>query len=422
MTTDSLTLLKQIQVLDPVTNTHSIRDILLDKEKILKIDFHIDKISSNTEIINGKDLIFAPGLVDLYSYSQEPGHESRETLENLAASAIAGGFTRVGILPQTIPPVDTLTSLTYLQQRAKEVLPVKLNFWGNLTKDGKGEQMTELRELAINGVLGFTDNQQIESLGMLWRLLEYLKPLEKPIALVPDCFSLKGNGVIREGSSSINYGLNVNPSIAESTAVASILEVVAVTQTPVHLMRISTHRSIELIAWGKSRGIPVTASTTWMHMLLDSEAIASYDPNLRLNPPLGNPEDRTALINGISEGVIDMIAVDHHAYTYEEKTVPFAEAPPGTIGLELALPLLWQELVATKKLSAVQLWKALSSEPRKYLGEPLTSIKEGSPLEFIIFDPNKSWEISLSNLSSLSHNTFWLGHKIKGKVTASFIK
>ncbi|MFY0608826.1 MAG: dihydroorotase [Candidatus Atelocyanobacterium thalassa] len=422
MITYSLTLLRQIQVLDPVANTHSICDVLLDREKILKIDHHLNEDFSEVKIINGKDLIFAPGLIDLYSYSEEPGYETRETLDTLAASAIAGGFTRVGILPQTIPSVDNLTSLPYLQQRAKQISSVKLNFWGNLTKDAKGKQMAELQELAMNGVLGFTDNREIENLGMLWRLLEYLKPLGKPIALVPDCFSLRGDGVIREGLSSISCGLQVNPSITESTAVAAILEIVDATQTPVHLMRISTRRSVELIAWGKSRGIPITASTTWMHLLLDSRAIASYNSSLRLNPPLGNLEDRTVLIDAISQGIIDMIAVDHHAYTYEEKTVPFAEAPTGTIGLQLALPLLWQELVETKKLSALQLWKVLSNIPCEYLGEPLSPIKAGSPLEFIIFDPKKSWEISPSNLYSLSHNTFWLGQKIKGKVIASFVK
>ncbi len=421
MTTYSLTLLRQIQVLDPVTNTNSICDVLLDREKIIKIDRHLNEILPEVEIIDGEGLIFAPGLIDLYSYSGEPGYETRETLHTLAASAIAGGFTRIGILPQTTPQVDSLTSLSYLQQRVKQISSVKLDFWGNLTQDAKGEQMTELKELAANGVLGFTDNQEIGNLGVLWRLLEYLKPLKKPIALFPDCSSLRGNGVMREGSSSISCGLQVNPSITESTAVAAILEVVAATQTPVHLMRISTRRSVELIAWGKSKGIPITASTTWMHLLLDSRAISSYDSNLRLNPPLGNPEDRNALIDGISQGAIDIIAIDHHAYTYEEKTVPFAESPPGTIGLQIALPLLWQELVETKKLSALQLWKVLSSKPLEYLGEPLHPIKVGSLLNFIIFDPKKSWKVTQSNLYSLSHNTFWLGKKVKGKIITSFV-
>ncbi|MGB5595104.1 MAG: dihydroorotase [Crocosphaera sp.] len=422
MTNPSLTLLRQIQVLDPVANTNTINDVLLGTGIIHAIESHLDNIPPETQIVEGKGLILAPGLMDLYSYSGEPGHEDRETINSLAASAIAGGFTRVAILPQTVPPIDNLATLSHLQQQTKLISSVKFDFWGTLTHQGKGQQMTELAELATGGVIGFTDNQGIENLGLLRRLLEYLKPLKKPMAMVAEFPALKGNGVMREGYFSINYGLTGNPAMTEATAVATILEMVALTQTPVHLMRISTRRAVELIAWGKARGIPITASTTWMHLLLDSKNLVSYDPNLRLDPPLGNPEDRLALIDGISQGVIDAIAVDHHAYTYEEKTVPFAESPPGAIGLQLVLPLLWQELVETGKWSGLQLWKALSSNPRKCLGQSLTPIKAGHPLELIVFDPKKTWQVNSSSLQSLVHNTSWLGKEITGKVITDYTK
>ncbi|MEA5511574.1 dihydroorotase [Crocosphaera sp. UHCC 0190] len=417
MTTSSPTLIRQIRVLDPVTNTNTISDILLGSGIIQAIEPHLDNIAPKTKIIDGKNLIIGPGLMDLYSYSGEPGHEDRETLNSLIQSAIAGGFTRLAILPQTIPPIDNLATLSYLQQQAQSLPPsIKLDFWGNLTLKGEGQQMTELGELAAAGVIGFTDNQGIENLGLLRRILEYLKPIKKPIAMVAEFASLKGNGVMREGYSSINYGLPGNPTMTEATAVATILEMVAVTQTPVHLMRISTRRAVELIAWGKARGIPITASTTWMHLLLDTEAIASYHPSLRLDPPLGNPEDRLALIDGVSQGIIDAIAVDHHGYTYEEKTVPFAEAPPGAIGLQLALPLLWQELVEKGQLTELQLWKALSCYPRQCLGEKSTPLTPGQPAELIIFDPQKSWKVTPLTLKSLDSNTPWLGQEIKGQV------
>ncbi|MEM8779227.1 MAG: dihydroorotase [Cyanobacteria bacterium P01_G01_bin.49] len=424
MITSSPTLIRQIRVIDPVANSNSIKDILIVNGIIQAIEAHLDTIPSETEIIEGKGLILGPGLMDMYSYSGEPGHEERETLDTLIQSAIAGGFTRMAILPQTDPPIDNLATLSHLQQQGNQMQPsVKLDFWGSLTLKRKGQQMTELAELATAGVIGFTDNQGIENLGLLRRLLEYLKPLKKPIAMVAEYPSLKGNGVMREGYTSINYGLPGNPAITETTAVATILEMVAATQTPVHLMRISTRRAVELIAWGKARGIPITASTTWMHLLLDSEAIASYHPSLRLDPPLGNPEDRLALIEGISQGIIDAIAIDHHAYTYEEKTVPFAEAPPGAIGLQLAFPILWQAFVEKGQWSELQLWKALSSNPRKCLGQSLPSLKPGNPLESMIFDPQESWKITPSTLKSLGTNTPWLGQEIKGKMvlTNSFL-
>ncbi len=416
MTSPSLTLLRQIQVLDPVANSSTINDVLLGSGIIQAIDSHLDNIPPETNIIEGKGLILAPGLMDLYSYSGEPGHEDRETLHSLAASAVAGGFTRVAILPDTQPPIDNLATLSYLKQQTQSISSVKFDFWGSFSYQAKGQQMTELGELAQGGVIGFTDNQGIENLGLLRRVLEYLKPLKKPLGIVAEFPSLKGNGVMREGYFSTTYGLTGNPAMTEATAVATILEMVAAIQTPVHLMRISTRRAVELIAWGKARGIPITASTTWMHLLVDSENIASYDPNLRLDPPLGNPEDRLALIEGISQGIIDAIAVDHRGYSYEEKTVPFAEAPPGAIGLQLVLPLLWQTLVETGTCSALQVWKALSSNPRKCLGQIVHPIKAGHPLELIVFDPKKTWIPTPSTLNSLNHNTPWLGQEIKGKV------
>ena len=418
MTSPSLTLLRQIQVLDPVANSTMTNDVLLGSSLIQAIDSHLDNIPPDTNIVDGKGLILAPGLMDLYSYSGEPGHEDRETLDSLAASAIAGGFTRVAILPQTQPSIDNLATLSHLKQRTASISGVKFDFWGTFTHQGKGEQITELGELAQGGIIGFTDNQGIENLALLRRGLEYLKPLKKPLALVAEFPSLKGSGVMREGYFSTTYGLTGNPAMTEATAVATILEMVAAMETPVHLMRISTRRAVELIAWGKARGIPITASTTWMHLLLDSENIASYNPNLRLDPPLGNPEDRLALIEGFSQGIIDAIAVDHRGYTYEEKTVPFAEAPPGAIGLQLALPLLWQTLVETGTLSPLQLWKALSSNPRKCLGQTVHPVKAGHPSELIVFAPQKTWTPTPSTLKSLNYNTPWLGQEIKGQVIA----
>ncbi|MDJ0660358.1 MAG: dihydroorotase [Crocosphaera sp.] len=421
MTTVSPTLLRQIQVLDPVANTNLINDVLLESGKIQAIDSQLDNIPPNTKTIEGKGLVLAPGLMDLYSYSGEPGYEDRETLKSLAASAIAGGFTRIALLPQTQPPVDNLATLTHLQQQTQFLPSVTFDFWGTFSHQAQGQQITELTELAKAGVIGFTDNQGVENIGLLRRVLEYLKPLKKPLALVAEFPALKGNGVMREGYFSTRYGLTGNPAMTEATAVATILEMVAVIQTPVHLMRVSTRRAVELIAWGKARGIPITASTTWMHLLLDSENIGTYDPNLRLDPPLGNPEDRIALIEGIAQGIIDAIAVDHHGYTYEEKTVPFAESPPGAIGLELVLPLLWQTLVETKTWSALQLWKALSSNPRKCLGQIVNPIKVGNPLELIVFDPKETWTVTASTLHSLNQNTPWLGQQIQGKVITESI-
>lgn len=407
-------------MLDPLTNTDKITDVWVTDGKIQAIEAQINILPPETKIVEGQGLILGRGLVDLYSYSGEPGFEERETLSSLAASAIAGGFTRVAILPQTVPAIDNSAALSFLQQKAQtwQGFP-KLHFWGNLTVNGEGKKLTELAELANTGVVGFTDLEGIENLGLLRRLLEYIKPLGKPIALVPEYPSLKGNGVMREGSLSIEYGLPGNPAMAETAAIATILEMVGEMRTPVHLRGISTRRGVELLAWGKARGIPVTASTTWINLLLDTQQIATYNPSLHLAPPLGNLDDRQALIDGVRQGIIDAIAVNHRSFTYEEKTVPFAQAPPGAIGLELALPLLWDQLVVNGEWSALQLWKALSSNPLKCLGFELTALNVGQTAELVLFDPQKLWQVNSSNLNCLGINSPWWGQEIKGKVVKS---
>lgn len=425
-------LLQQVRVLDPVSGTDQRADVLIVDGLIKAVETSISEIPGDTLVQNCQGLILGPGLVDLYSHSGEPGFEERETWLSLMESAAAGGFTRLAILPDTVPVLDNPSGLAALNQKVQALQKARIKgnssppslphlyCWGALTLGVEGQQMTELAELAAAGVVGFADGRPIANLGLLRRALEYLQPLGKPIALVPCDLKLAGNGVIREGVQSLRFGLPGNPAIAESTALAAILEVVAAIGTPVHLMRISTRRSVELIEDAKARGLPVTASTTWMHLLLNTEDISTYDPNLRLDPPLGNPVDQAALRRGVREGIIDAIAIDHTPYTYEEKTVAFAEAPPGAIGLELALPLLWHTLVETGDWSALELWQCYSTKPAICLQQTPSAIAPNQPAELVLFNPQQKWKIEKLTLNSHSSNTPWLGQQIIGRVVQTW--
>lgn len=419
-------LLQQVRVIDPVSGTDQIADVLIGDGVIKGIEAEIARWPTNTSVRDCRGLILGPGLVDLYSHSGEPGFEERETLVSLMQAAQAGGFSRVALLPDTTPPVDNLAGLARLhvkrldvgkRRRPETLTPIpQLYFWGALTQGVQGQQMTELAELAAAGVVGFTDGQPIQNLGLLRRLLEYLKPLNKPVALWPEFRELSGNGIMREGYDSIRFGLPGSPAIAETSALAALLEVVEATGTPVHVMRVSTARSVQMIWEAKVRGLPITASTTWMHLLLDTEAVSSYNPNFRLWPPLGNPTDRIGLRRGVQQGIVDAIAIDHTPYTYEEKTVAFGEAPPGAIGLELALPLLWQSLVESGEWSALELWRVLSTQPALCLGQNPAAIAPGQPAEVTIFDPQMTWTVENQSLKSRSGNTPWLGQQVTGRV------
>jgi dihydroorotase len=181
-------------------------------------------------------------------------------------------------------------------------------------------------------------------------------------------------------------------------------------------MRVSTARSVKLIAQAKAQGVPITASTTWMHVLLDTTAISSYHTSLHLDPPLGNHQDMLCLRNALRTGIIDAIAIDHAPYTYEEKVQAFAESPPGAIGLELALPLLWQNLVETGEFTPLELWRVLSHQPAACLQQEIKAIQPGEKAELTLFNPVQTWNVNQANLQTLSYNTPWFGQEVTGRV------
>ncbi|MEL6135977.1 MAG: dihydroorotase [Cyanobacteria bacterium J06628_6] len=414
----SSTLIQSVHLIDPLGQTERVANVLLAEGQIQSIDgLTADEIASLPQppdrMIDGSGWVLGPGLIDLYSQSGEPGHESRETVQSLLASARAGGFTRVGILPTTVPAVDTPAQVESLLGHCLPDQP-QLMPWGALTVGTRGQQLTELATLARCGIVGFSDGQPLVGAALLKRLLEYGQPLARPIALWPS--DRTWSGLIRDGVDAVRLGLAGLPATVETAPLATLLEQVAETHTPVHIMRVSTTRSVELIRTAKQRGLPVTASVVWLHLLRNTQDLFSYDPMLRLDPPLGTPADQQALIAGLEEGTIDAIAIDHTAYTYEEKTVAFGEAPPGAIGLELALPLLWRAFVASGRWQPWQLWRYLSTQPARCLGQPPPTVSAHQPTELTLFDPEASWQVSPDTLHSRSSNTSWLGQTIQGRV------
>ena len=414
-------LLKQVRVIDPLQKTDIVADVLIINGYIQDVAPQITNFTTDTSVHDCQGLVIGPGLVDLYSHSGEPGFEERETLSSLLQAATAGGFTRMCVLPDTLPVIDQPALVTQLQQyRNREKVSPSLHIWGAITLDLAGKQLTEVADLTAAGIVGFTDGKPWENLGIVRRVLEYLQPFGKPVAFWPCDRHLAANGMIREGAEALRLGLPPMPTSAETTAIAALLELVADIGTPVHIMRVSTARSVELIAEAKSRGVPITASTTWMHVLLDTKSMKSYHTSLHLDPPLGNYQDMLCLREGLRRGIIDAIAIDHAAYTYEEKVQAFAESPPGAIGLELALPLLWQNLVATGEFTPLELWRVLSHQPATCLQQEVKAIQPGEKAELTLFDPQQIWKVNQANLQTLSFNTPWFGEEIIGRVVQVF--
>jgi dihydroorotase len=413
-------LLHQVHLVDPSCQCDRISDVLLSDGQIEAIADVITDIPADTERRDCSGLVLGPGLVDLYSHSGTPGFEARDTLQSLGCAAAAGGFTRLTLLPNTQPPLDTPDALARLQAQVPQDIPVQFQAWGAITQNLDGQHLVELSELQAAGVAGFSDGLPLTHPVLVRRLLEYLAPLQIPIALWPLQPALANQGVIREGVQALRLGLPENPTASETTALAGLLEIVAMVPTPIHIMRVSTARSVALIAAAKAAGLPITASTTWMHLLWNSKDLASYDTSLRLDPPVGNRTDQEALIQGLQDGILDAIATDHRSYTFEEKTVAFAQAPAGAIGLELVLPILWQRFVTTKQWSALDLWRTLSQQPAQCLGQSPPTLEIDQPAEMVLFDPQKIWTADAQTLQTLGQNTPYLHQPIQGKVLATW--
>ncbi|MBX2864236.1 MAG: dihydroorotase [Leptolyngbyaceae cyanobacterium MAG.088] len=404
--------IRQVRILDPLTQRDQIGDVLIRDGTIQAIDHALDVSGADIREFDGQGCVLAPGLVDLYSQTGEPGHESRETLAQLLTAAAQGGFTRVVFLPNTIPAVDTpaqvVQRLTANQPNQPQFLP-----WGAITQGTEGKRLTDLIELGSTGIVGFCDGQPLANSLMVQRLLDYTQSLTLPVAMWP-C-DLNQTGICRDGADAIRLGLSSLPVTSETAPLTALLEEIATSLRPVHLMRISTARSVDLIRSAKARGLPVTASVTWLHLLFSTADLDKYDPSLRLAPPLGTPEDQTALIDGLEDGTLDAIAVDHCVHTYEEKAVPFGIAPPGAAGLQLALPLLWQTFVTPKRWSPLQLWTYLSLRPAQCLNIEPASVQLNTAANLVLFDPHDAWTVTTDSLGCDVINTPYADQTIWGK-------
>ncbi len=432
MTQDAL--ITNVRVLDPIALGDRQQSVWIADGVIRAVDPEPGTVPESVPVVDGTGCVLGPALVDLYSTLSDPGFEARESLAEFLAAATAGGFGHVAVLPNTNPAIATPAQLLELHRRTQQLRQenpglARCLAWAGATVNREGKQFTELGELQSAGAIGFTDARPIANPVLARRLLEYSAPLNRPIACWAWNAELAGDGQLFEAPETLRAGLPKMPVAAETAAVATLLELGDRHTAPLHLMRISSDRAVDLIRQGKSHSPNVTASTNWLslvahtgHITGDAALVGSdrpaapYDPNFHAFPPLPHPRQQAALIDGIKDGTLGAIAVDHCAYTYEEKTVAFGEAPVGTLGYPLALPLLWQALVSTEKLDPLTLWRALTTGPAEILGLEMTAIAPGEPANLILFDPDETWTVTAETLQGRAANTPWFGHTIPGMI------
>jgi len=362
-------------------------------------------------------LVLAPAFVDPHVHLRTPGREDEETIASGTAAAAAGGYCAIVAMPNTDPVVDTASVLRALLEQARDEAVIPTGFTAAISKGQRGEELTEMAELAEAGALAFTDDgHPVASAGLMRRALAYSAVAGRPLALHCEEPSLSAGGHMHEGAVSAQLGLAGWPSVAESLMVERDLALAAYEGRPIHLQHLSARESVEAVRRARRAGIAVTAEASPHHLCATDERVRTLDANVKMNPPLRTELDRQALIDGLLDGTIDCIATDHAPHARHEKDAPFEEAPFGVTGLETAFAALNTYLVRSDEVSLGVVLERLSAGPARALGLPVPAIAVGEPANLVLLDLEAEWTVSEDGFRSLSANSWLLGERLTGAV------
>jgi dihydroorotase len=408
------------RVIDPANQVDQVRDILMIDGKI--VDVGSQTMPKNVHSIDATGKVVCPGLIDIHVHLREPGGSAKETIETGAKAAARGGFTTVVCMPNTSPAVDNAGSVEYIKARAREKAVVNVLPTGALTVGLKGEQMAEIGSLKNAGVVAITDDGHcVQNNEIMRRVIEYAKMFELPVMDHCQDYALAADGVINEGYWSMALGLKGWPSIAEEIIVARNCLLAELADWKVHMQHLSAAGSVRILKEARSRGVPVSGEVCPHHIALTDETIKGYDTNFKMNPPLRTKRDIDALLQGIADGTIEILASDHAPHSSFEKEVEFDYAPFGILGLETELGLFTTELVHKKVISLPKMIAMLTINPAKLLNLPIGNLSLGSAADITIMDPDREWIVDKNQFASLSRNTPFDGWKLKGKATTTIV-
>ncbi|MEW5774431.1 MAG: dihydroorotase [Thermodesulfobacteriota bacterium] len=374
-------------------------------------------------VAEAEGLTLLPGLIDVHTHLREPGFEYKEDVASGLAAAAQGGFSSIMCMANTRPVNDNATVTRLMLQRAAEAHPhgPRLFPVAALTVGLAGEQLAPLGELARAGCAAASnDGLPVRNTELFRRAMEYAATVDLPVIdHCEDPYLAPGAGM-NEGRTSALLGLRGQPAAAEAIQVARDILLADELEIPIHLAHVSCRESVELIAWGKARGIPVTAETCPHYLFLTEEACEGYNTLAKVNPPLRTRDDVVALRQALRSGVVDILSTDHAPHAEHEKEVPFSDAPCGITGLDTALAWTWR-LVREGVLGAEEFMRAWTAGPGRIFRLPANTFAPGDPADFLLFDPDEAWEVAPEALRSKSKNTPLLGSTLHGRVKAHFI-
>ncbi len=410
-------LLKNARVVDPARNIDEVCSIGIANGII------VDAVTlKSPEVIDLAGMVLSPGFIDVHVHLRQPGNTTAETIASGSAAAAAGGFTSIVAMPNTNPSADTAGAIEYLRRLAAEQAMVKVLPCGNMTKGGKGEEMAGIGSLKAAGVVALSDDGKcIQDHALMRHVVEYAKSFDLPILDHCEEKTLAAGGVMHEGKWSVLLGMKGIAGASEELMIARNILFARESNWKIHMQHVSTKESVDMLRRARTKGIPVTGEATPHHITLTDECVKHFDTNYKMNPPLRSEEDRKALIEGLADGTITVIATDHAPHTATAKLVEFDYAPFGIIGLETALPLCYTELVVPGILDLSSFIAKFTTGPADVLGIKNYSLEPGNPADITVFDPNAEYVIDKEQFKSKSRNTPFDGMKVRGKVMMTVV-
>jgi dihydroorotase len=406
------------RVIDPSHNLDAKLDVLIENGSITRVD---KKIKADVETIDADGLIVVPGFIDLHTHLREPGQEHKETIATGTLAAVAGGYTAVCAMANTMPPNDerAVTEMVLAEAArngACRVYPV-----GAVSKELKGEALAELAELRAAGCVAVSDDgKPVYNAQLMRRALEYSSMLGMPVIAHEEDANLNEGGVMHEGYFSTLLGMGGVPAASEETLVARDVILARMTGGRVHIAHLSTAGAIDVVRAARKSGVRVTCEVTPHHIALTDENVQSFSTNLKMNPPLRSAEHRDAIIDGIADGTVDAIATDHAPHHFDEKNVEFDLAPFGVIGLETAFGICYDRLVREKVIDLGRLIDLFSCGPARVFDLPGGTLGAGSLGDITILDVNTRYQITNTFRSKASNSPF-IGETLHARVVTTIV-
>ena len=416
----SALLLKGGRVIDPVAKLNQVCDVLIEDGIIQKVG--LDIRADQAEVYDASDKIVVPGLIDMHTHLREPGQEAKEDFASGSRAGAAGGYTTVATMPNTSPVVDTAALVTSLQKRAEDVAIIHIHIIGAVTKNQEGKELAELGDMVAAGAVAFSDDGHFDpSAKVLLSAYDYLVPFNKAIINHEEDTSLVEDGAMNEGHRSAMLGFKGRPIVAEDIAVARDIMLAEYAGAHVHVAHISSGRAVELVREAKKRGVHVTAEATPHHLTMTDALVDPADSSTKVNPPLRTAKDVNAVVAGLCDGTIDMIATDHSPHAAEEKDREYIYAPSGFPGLETAIGVLMTDLVHTGKLPLETLIERMTYAPARVFQLNAWTLREGGPADVTVIDPNLVWTVDEKKFYTRGSHSPFVGRELTGKAVLTVV-